>query len=120
MAVNFSNLLYKPVYDKFARPVIVNPIVSQPDTNSYENRGIFNTGPTDIEMEDGSVYSDARTILDIRMAEWSTLPQQGDQINIPDHEDVAGGEFEVEDLEGVGNAGGEITIILKRRVSSKP
>lgn len=120
MAVDFSEDLYLPNYNQWARPVTVTPVVSQPGQPAYSNRGILDSKETDVLGEDGSVFSDSKTILDIRMQEYAVLPMQGDLVDIPFHQNVPGGSFEVDDLAGVGNAGGEITITLKRIVTAKP
>jgi hypothetical protein len=121
MAVNFSESLYLPCMNEFARPIIVTPIASQPGGTAYSGRGYWDTTPVDVLMEDGSVFSDAsQPALDIRMAEFPVVPMQRDRIDVPFHQGVAGGSFEVSDLEGVGNAGGMMTLRLKRVVESKP
>ena len=120
MAFNFSQTVYTPAFNLFARSVTVTPIVSQPGGAPYDNRGIFDTQETDVVGENGQVFSDAKTCLDILIKEYSIQPVQGDIIDIPDEADVQGGSFEVIDLEGVGNAGGQITLILRRIVPSRP
>jgi hypothetical protein len=120
VALNLTELLYLPTYNVLSRPITVFPTYSQPNVGSYSARGIFDTRATDVIAEDGTIFSDAKTILDIRMAEFSVLPMQKDTIDVPDHLGSPGGTFEVADLEGVGNAGGEITLILKRIVPPKP
>src|SRR5262245_31704228 len=119
MAVNFSQNLYKFAWDQFARPITVTPVVSQPGAPSYENRGYFDTKESDILTEDGAIFSDSRTFIDIRMIEFAVLPMQGDIITIPQHEDVPGGTYEVLDLAGKGNAGGIITMTLREIVQAK-
>jgi hypothetical protein len=114
MAVNFLQEIYKPAHDWFSRTVIVTPVKSQPGVASYTSRGIFDTNETDVVGLDGQIYSDAVTELDILIDEYPILPQQGDIVFIPKEADVDGGTFEIEDLGGVGNAGGELTLTLKR------
>jgi hypothetical protein len=45
---------------------------------------------------------------------FAVLPKQGDLVSIPPHESIWGGEFIVTDRSSAGNAGGEITLQLKR------
>jgi hypothetical protein len=117
--VNFSTLLYLPVFDQFARTVTINPIVSQPSQPPYENRGIYTTEPIDIQAIDGSIFSDQRTILDIREVEYSILPVQGDLVFIPaDNPGPELGWFEVHDADSDG--GGETTLLLRKIVPAKP
>jgi hypothetical protein len=70
-------------------------------------------------MEDGSLFSDQQTILDIRTDEFPTLPVQADLINIP-AEPVSGlpalGDFEITNV--FHNGGGEVTLELKALVTA--
>jgi len=68
---------------------------------------------------DGSLVSDTRTVLDILEPEFVVLPRQGDLLSIPLHADVRGGEFVVSDVSVEGNAGGEVTLRLRRRMASR-
>jgi hypothetical protein len=120
MAVNFSTLVYLPNYDMFARPVTITPLASQPGAPAYAARGIYDTRPIDVQAEDGSIISDQQTILDVRDAEFSVVPEQLDRIAIPF--DINGGpdlgEFEVTDTEA--NGGGETTLVIRKIVTAKP
>jgi hypothetical protein len=58
------------------------------------------------------------TILDILQSEFPVLPMQDDRVSIPPHEMVRGGEFVISDV-NKGNAGGEVTLRLKRFAPSK-
>jgi hypothetical protein len=113
VAVNFSTLIYKPAFDMFAVPLTVIPLASQQGLAGYATRGIFDTVALNVIAEDGSIYSDQKTILDIRESEFSVLPLQGDHVVIP--EDCNGqplGEFEV--IDTATNGGGETTLTLRR------
>lgn len=120
MEVSLPLSLYGPVYDFWARPVTINPLVSQPTAASYAARGCLDTREVDVVAEDGSVFSDAKTELRIRQIEFAIMPMQGDTVDIPIDQEVDGGSFEIVELLGWGNAGGEITMILKRIVTAKP
>ena len=119
MAVNFAQDLYAIAFEKFARPITVTPLVSQPGQPPYDIRGIFDSRETDILAEDGSIISDGKIILDILMAEFPILPMQGDRIDIAFHAGTEGGSFEVLDLSPC-NAGGEITMTLRELRTSEP
>jgi hypothetical protein len=120
MAVNFSVLVYLPQYDTFARSITVMPLASQPGAPAYTARGIYDTRPVDFAGEDGSIVSDQQTILDVREAEFSVVPEQLDRIAIPADADGGPdlGEFEVIDTET--NGGGETTLVIRKIVTSKP
>jgi hypothetical protein len=113
MAVNMSTMVYLTCQQVYGRPVTF----TSKSGNSFTGtgRGIYTTGPLDIVLEDGSVMSDQTTILDIRAAEFSTLPVQGDTLNIP-YEPITGlpalGDYEVLDVDD--NGGGEITLQLRK------
>jgi hypothetical protein len=119
MGTDWSNLVAAPLYDQFSRPIIVTPIVSQPGAPAYSARGIFDTDEMDYPGLDGSIISNSRTRLDLKINEFAIIPQQDDIIDIPPdpNSDIAGGMFEVVDSAGfdnVGNAGGEISLTLRR------
>ena len=120
MAVNFSDLVYLPNFDMFARPIVVTPLASQPGVPSFSNRGIYDTRPIDVQAEDGSIVSDQQTILDVRDEEFGTVPTQLDRINIPADPDAgpALGDFEVVLTEA--NGGGETTLVIRKLVTSRP
>jgi hypothetical protein len=119
MPVDFSELVYHPAYDTFARAITVTPLKSQPGASAYPARGIFNTEPVDVVALDGSIVSEQRTILDIRQVEFPVLPEQKDHINIPADGGLPDlGDWEVADA--MNNGGGEVTLTLHKVVSHKP
>ena len=120
MAVDFSKQVYLICWDVFARPVTITPLASQPGVPAYQKRGYFDTKEADVLTEDMAVFSDAKMFLDIRLPEFPVLPLQGDYVDIPPMYDVPGGSFIVEDLSGEGNAGGIITLTLKKRAPQIP
>ena len=83
MPIDYSSQVYLPAYNTFARAITVIPLSSQPGEFPYDARGIYNTEAFDVGAADGSIVSDQRTILDIREAEFTKLPKQGDLIIIP-------------------------------------
>jgi len=120
MALNFNDDLYGVIWDVMTRPMTVTPRVSQPAAAAYGARCYFDTKENDILTEDGGILSDSKTFVDIRMTEFGVLPMQGDQVDIPFHQGVPGGTYEVLDLSGKGNAGGIITMTLRELVTPKP
>ena len=112
MAVNMSTMVYSPCQDVFGRTVVFSSTLG----NSFNGsaRGIYKSETMNVMLEDGSLLSDQQTILDIRAVEFSTLPVQGDQINIPADPSTglpALGSFEITDV--FHNGGGEVTLALK-------
>src|SRR5262245_35461638 len=120
MSVNFSTLVKLPCQDMFAVPITVNPIASRPGQPAYENRGIYDSDATDVALEDGSIFSDQRTVLDVRDAEFGDVPpMQGDRITIPfDCNGAPLGEFEV--VDSSKDAGGETTLTLRKYEAARP
>lgn len=113
MPIDFSNVVYQVCQEAFSVPCTAHLTFSRPDVPSFPARGIYDTRQLDIVSEDGAIYSDQQTIFDIRIAEWQFLPQQKDHIVIPrDCNGVELGEFEI--LDTSYNAGGQLTLILRR------
>jgi hypothetical protein len=117
MAVDFGIAVYAPNYAVWARPISVNPIGSQPGMPGYGGRGIYHTGPVNVLLEDGSLFSDQQTTLDVLEAEFAVVPAQRDIISIP-RDPVSGlpalPDYEVTDVSS--NGGGETTLTLKKLV----
>lgn len=113
MAVNLDVILQGPIFDFWAVPVTFIPLASQPGQPSFEGRGIFNTYSIDVPGMDNQIYSDQRTILDIRESEFSVLPQQNDHVIIPkDCNGVPRGEWQVVDASSDG--GGQTMLTIRR------
>jgi len=113
VAVNFSTLLYLPVFDMFAVPITVAPLASRPGHAPYTARGIFDTNDIDVVAEDGSIFSDHKTELYLREAEFQVVPKQNDLITIPfDCNGAPLGEYEV--IDDCTNGGGETKLTLRK------
>jgi len=120
MAINFSEQVYRQNQDTFSRPVTFTPISSQPNGSPYTARGILEQEAIDVAGLDNSIISESRIILDIRDAEFTVQPLQGDLVDIPADSSglPAEGQFEVIDTDQ--NGGGESTLTLRRIVQAKP
>jgi hypothetical protein len=114
MAVNLDVLLQSPIFDFWAVPVTFLPIMSQPSVaGGYPGRGILNTYSTDVVALDGSMYSDQRTILDIRESEFGVMPQQNDHVTIPlDCNNVPKGEYQI--INSASNGGGQTMLTIRK------
>ena len=71
-------------------------------------------------MEDGSILTDHRTILDVREIEYGVVPVQGDHVAIPADGGAMGalGSFQV--IDARTNGGGETTLALRKLVTAVP
>ena len=120
MAVNWSRNVYAYCQNAFSVPITVHPIVSQAEgVASYAARGIFHTREVEVMAEEGSVFVDQETILDIRTAEFAVPPVQKDRITIPvDSNDEPQGDFEV--VSTSVNGGGEMTLVLRKIKEARP
>ena len=119
MPINFSTAIYLQVQNVFGRSITLTPRMSQPNAPAYSGRGIFDTRATDVVGQDGTIFSEQQTILDIRDAEYPTMPVQGDHVSIPEHMAIPGaGDFRIIDLDS--NGGGETTLVLRKLVQAKP
>src|SRR5262245_26552938 len=117
MAVNLDLLLQSTIFDVWAVPVTFVPHASQPLAGSYAGRGILNTYNSDVMGMDNHIYSDQRTILDIRESEFSVLPRQKDHVIIPfDCNGAPKGEYEVTDTTSDG--GGQ-TMLEIRQITTR-
>jgi hypothetical protein len=120
MAINFSTDLLAKCFDVFARPITVTPIVSQPNQAAYSARAYFDSMGLDVLTEEGSIFSDSKTFIDLRIAEFPVLPKQGDLITMSPHAGMRGGQWEVLDLDGEGDAKGMISVTLRKIVTPTP
>lgn len=111
LGIDFSLNVLLANYDYWAVDVTFTPLTG----SAYAARGIFDTRALDVQAEDGSLFSDQETILDIREAEFPVLPKQGDRVTIPrDGQGVDQGTWEITDAST--NGGGETTLVLKKYV----
>jgi hypothetical protein len=119
MPVDWSRQLYAATQDVYSRVIAVTPVTSQPGGAQYTARGILDIEDIDVAAMDASFVSETRVVLDIRDAEFTVVPMQGDVIDIPADGGIpAEGQFEV--VDGDPNGGGETTLTLRRVVQAKP
>jgi len=119
MGVNFSQFVYQNCFDYYARPVLIDPLTSQPGAGAYSARCITHSDGIEFPSEGDTLISDQRTTVDIKEDEFAVLPRQGDQIWLPvDDEGPARGPYEITDF--WSNNGGEMTLALKRIEQANP
>jgi hypothetical protein len=119
MPIDYASVIYSSAQDTFGRKIVVTPLVSQPNASVYNARGIYTTEEDDVLTEEGAIFSDQRTIVDIIAKEFTVQPLQGDHVFIPADGGVPeAGLFEIIDTDD--NGGGETTLSLRKVVTSKP
>lgn len=119
MAVDFAAQVYIPNYNLFARPIVITPSASQPGVADYNGRGIYSSQTIDVPIEDGNIFSDQMTIVDILEMEFPITPQQGDTLLIPADQTLpALGVFEITNT--WHNGGGEVTLAVRKVVDAVP
>ena len=118
MGVDFSTLVYGPCQDVFGRAVTFYPDVSQPGASSYAARAIYDSRTLNVIAENGSIFGDQDTIIDIRDHEFAVMPVQNDHVYIgpepPPSAMPVPGMFQISNV--WNNGGGETTLQLKRVV----
>jgi hypothetical protein len=113
MAVNLDVLLQSPIFDFWSVPCTFRPLKSQPGQPDYSGRGILNTYTLDVVGDDGSIYSDQRTILDIRDSEFAVMPQQNDHVIIPkDCNEAPKGEYQI--IDSTSDGGGQTCLTIRK------
>lgn len=115
MALNFSTLVYSPCQAVFGRQVNFTSKLGNSFTGT--GRGIYDSREVHLTLEDGSIIEDQDTILDIRDVEFSSMPIQGDTLDIPYDPDSglsAIGQFEIVNV--WNNGGGETTLQIRKIV----
>lgn len=111
MAVNYDVLLQSPIFDFFAVDCTFLPLASG-GANFY-GRGILNTYTLDVIGQDGAIYSDQRTILDIRDSEFAVMPQQNDHVIIPLDSNLAPkGEYQI--VDATSDGGGQTCLTIRK------
>ena len=113
MAVNLDVLLQSPIFNFWSVDCIFLPLASQPAAGGYPGRGILSTYNMNVVADDGSFYSDQRTILDIRDSEFAIMPQQNDHVVIPmDCNNVPKGEYQI--IDATGDGGGQTCLTIRK------
>jgi hypothetical protein len=109
MAVNLDVLLQSSIFDFWA----INVTFLPKNGPSYGGRGILNTYTVDVQALDGSIYSDQRTILDIRESEFEVIPVQNDHVNIlVDCNNAPKGTYQIVDASS--NGGGQTMLTIRK------
>jgi len=98
--LDFNMDVLLPIQQTFSRPIMITPYGSQPGRNPYSARGVLTTAPIDVATEGNVVFSDQRTVIDIRMSEYAVVPMERDWVQVPAHMSMpACGPYEIQDVD---------------------
>jgi hypothetical protein len=112
--IDFDALVLNPATNIFAIAATFTCPVSQPGVPPFVLRGVFSSTPLNIEMQDGTVYSDQQTSLGIRIAEFAAYPTEGDFVTITEPTHWAfGKEYWIGDIDFDGQGGGMLLLRSK-------
>jgi hypothetical protein len=80
VSIDFDTLVLKPAMDRFAKPLVIKPLASQPLAPAYTARGDWVKRPVDIATEGGGVLSTEERVISIRLSEFVVPPAPLDQV----------------------------------------
>jgi hypothetical protein len=79
--IDFDQLVLAPNVDViFGIQCQFTLTVSNPGAPPVLARGVFSSGPLDVQMEDEVIFSDQETSLGIRARDFAVLPDRGDTV----------------------------------------
>jgi len=119
--LDFNSIVVAQVQNVFSRPIEITPYGSQPGRPTYGARGIYVTVPVDVVTEGSVVFSDQRTVIDIRVSEYPVPPVVRDWIFVPAHMSLpAAGPFEVQDTDSYHDGRVRLTLRAARVDEPRP
>lgn len=113
--IDFDALVLKRAGMIFEIEIIVTPLVTQPGVPAYPAHGVYSKRDLDVEMQDGTIFSDHEVSLGIRLWDfYPAPPDQGDLITITDTRHPAcGQQYWVGDSDEDGQGGA--TLLLRTK-----
>lgn len=108
--IDFDALVLNPLEGVFSLRVRFYPEATRPGTGPYNGRGVFSSGPVDVAMEDGQIFSDQQTTLGIRNADFTNMPGRGDIVHILEGPNT-GKRYWIGDVDADGQGGS--TLLLR-------
>ena len=105
---DFSGTVLLANMNTFAAPVTYTP---RDSTESYSARGVFDEAYEELQVIDGEAVTVRMAVLGIRLAEFQTLPVQGDLLLVfPFINSQESKSFIVREFRNDGHGGGKIML----------
>lgn len=108
MPIDFSSAVLFPCMQTFARVVTFDPVVSRPNSAPYVGRAIFTTSEYDVLSADGGLFSDQKTWLGYRLADFTGPPPMARDLVTTDD----GRRFIIDDIDVDGQGGAKAKLRL--------
>jgi hypothetical protein len=111
--IDFDAVVLAKCEDIFSIVVSFTPLVSRPGDPAFTLRGIFSSDPYDVEMQDGTIFSDQQTSLGIRWRDFPgvVVPDRGDLVEITDtRHPYVGHRYWIGDVDDDGQGGAKLLL----------
>jgi hypothetical protein len=110
MGIDFDKLVLNAALSTFGMEFDWYPVKSRPTTDNLpiRIRAVFSSGPIDVAMADGQIFSDQKTTIGVRLSELPFQPERGDRFKYL----KTGVMYWQDDLDEDGQGGAEIVLRL--------
>ena len=110
--IDFDAIVLNPTVDIFGIQCKFVMNRTAPEVAPIIAIGVYSSTPLNVEMMDGTIYSDQQTSLGIRIADVAIVPNEGDQVEIIDARHPAFGKvYWIGDRDYDGQGG--VTLLLR-------
>jgi hypothetical protein len=112
--IDFDAFVLTPAGNVFQIAVLYMPLMSQPGVAAFSVFGVWSSSALQVEMQDGTIFSDQQTKLDVRLGDFAAYPTEGDlvTINEPTHP-AFGRQYWIGTMHQDGQGGGELLLRYK-------
>jgi hypothetical protein len=111
--IDFDQVVLAKCEDIFSIVVSFTPLTSNPGAPAFTLRGIYSSDPYDVEMENGSIFSDQQTSLGIRFRDFpgGIVPDRGDLVEMTDSRHPSFGKrYWIGDVDEDGQGGAKLLL----------
>ena len=116
--IDFDALVLNPCENIFSIMVKFTPAKTKPEGPVVICRGVYSKRDLDVEMQDGTIFSDHEVSLGIRLRDFAIPPDQGDLVTIIDIRHPAfGQEYWIGDSDEDGQGGAMLLLRTKEPLS---